>query len=586
MQQPPHFPTTRALRTGHPTPALLPSPLSRGVLPAPGRMRWPHLPPARLRRLCCELVLGGLLLGLCFWLLFPLPGEAQPGSPPAHLLPALFPWLPALFWPARLPWLLAVVSHVSWLDLRQAPGNLMMLVLGVALVLVVLVARRSQRAVPERLPERSMGLLLALLALLTSVFGMCFVLLPGGLTQETLLSGLAGHAALVYHINPYLLAGAGGALAHDPLFQALAPASLATPQIMGPLWLDITVPLSWLARDDPAMVILVFRLAGLCLHLLNMVLIWAMVGKRKPELRLVGTLLYAWNPVFLLLGIVELQALLAVVSFLLLAVVLWQHRLLQLSWLALLLASLIEPLCLLLLPLFVRPLAREMRLEMQRSRIFWWAGLLGMCALVVGLAYAPYWQGAGAHGIALAVRAALWPQVGSDSLLTALRGLPFASWPPAAWILDQGHWMLLPGVLVVGLLLLGIWVADTQQLALLFASWIFLALVLLFPLNLPWLVVPSLALSMASGSRRTAVLAHLQSTGLLLAYALAFWPVHWSGQALITIGLPVLIWGWSLFFASTWQMTHHDEEEAHAHLQRKRPGLSRPSWPQRSVSHR
>lgn len=592
MQQPPHFQTTRTLRAGHPTPALLPSPPPTGALPAPGRMRWPHLAPGRqatrLRRLCCELVLGGLLLGICFWLLFPLPGEAQLNSQPAHLLPAWLPWLSALFWPARLPWLQGALSHISWLDLRsgqaQAAGNLMAFVLGVALLLVVLLARRCQRATRERLPERAMGLVLALLCLLTSLFGICFVLLPGGLTQMALFSGLAGHAALAYHINPYLLAGAGRALAHDPLFQALSPGSLAAPITMGPLWLDISVPLSWLAHDNPALVILVFRLAGLCLHLLNSVLIWVIVEKRTPELRLSRTLLYAWNPVFLLLGIGELQVVLAVVSCLLLAVVLVQHHLLQLSWVALLLASLIEPLCLLLLPLFVRPLAREMRLRMRRSRILWWIGLLGVCLLVVVLAYAPYWPGAGAHGIALHLRAVFWPQVGADSLLAALRSLPFASWPPAAWMLAQVHWMLLPGVLVAGLLLLGIWVTDTLQLALLFASWIFLALVLLFPLNLPWLIVPSLALTMASGSRRTALLAHLLGTGSLLAYALAFWPLHWSGQGLITIGLPALIWGWLLFFASTWQMAHHDEQEAHARLQRKRPGLSRPSWPPRPAA--
>jgi hypothetical protein len=428
-----------------------------------------------------------------------------------------------------------------------------------------------------------MGLLLALLCLLALVFGMCFVLLPGALTQEALLSGLYGRAVLAYHINPYLLARAGGALVHDSLFLALSPGSLATPQPMGPVWLDITVPLSWLARDDPALVVLVFRVSGLCLHLLNILLIWAAVGKLKPDLRLPGTLLYAWNPVFLLLGIVEMQALLAVVLFLLLAVVLLQHRLLQLSWMALLLASLVQPLCLLLLPLFLRPLARETRILTHGRRFFWWAGLLCLSALVVALAYAPYWPGAGAHGIALHLRTAFWPQAGPDSLLAALRALPFTSWPPAAWILDQLHWMALPGVLVGGLLLLGSWVTDNLELALLFASWIFLALVLLFPAGLPWLVLPSLALALASGSRRTALLAHLQTAGSLLAYGLAFWPVHWSGQALLTIGLPALTWGWLLFFVSTWQMAHH-EEEAYAHLQRKRRGLSRPSWPSRPAA--
>jgi hypothetical protein len=534
------------------------------------------------------LLLGGLLLGLCFWLLLPLPGEAQPASSAAHLLPALFPWLPALWWPGHLPWLVTALSHLAWLDVRgglpAAASNLAVLVLGMALLLLFLTARLCRQAARERLSQRAMNVLLALLCLVALLCGICCVLLPAALTQEALLCGLWGHVALAYHLNPYLLAGADRLLARDPLYLALLPGSFAAPQILGPAWLDLTIPLSWLARDTPALVVLVFRLAGLGLHLLNALLIWAILGKLKPELRLPGTLLYAWNPVFLLLGIVEMQAQLAVIFFLLLALVLLQHRLLQLSWVALLLAALVYPLCLLLLPLFLRPLAREARLLARRSRFFWWTGLLGVSVLVVTLAYAPYWPGLGAGGIALHLRAVFWPDAMPGSLLAALQNLPFASWPPGAVLLHHAHWMALVGLLVGGLLLLGMWVTDTLELALLFASWILLALVLLFPLNLPWLILPSLALSVASSSRRTALLAYLLGAGSLLAYGLAFWPARWGGLALITLGLPALIWGWLLFFVSTWQMTHHDEEEAHAQQRRRRPGLSRPSWPARPAA--
>jgi hypothetical protein len=540
-----------------------------------------------LRRLCGELLLGGLLLALCFWLLLPLPGEAQPASPAAHLLPTHFPWLSALWWPERLPWLVAALSHFAWLDIRggqAAASNLAALILGVALLLLFLTARLCRRAARERLPHRALHVLLALLCLFTLLYGIGCVLLPASLTQEALLSGLWGHVALAYHLNPYLLAGADRVLAHDPLYLALWPGSFAAPQTLGPAWLDLTVPLSWLARDTPALVVLVFRLAGLGLHLLNALLIWAVLGRLKPELRLPGTLLYAWNPVFLLLGIVEMQAQLAVIFFLLLALLLLQHRLLQLSWVALLLAALIYPLCLLLLPLFLRPLARQARLLARRSRLFWWMGLLGVSVLVVTLAYAPYWPGPGMGGIAVHLRAVLWPAAMPGSLLAALQDLPFASWPPGALLLHHAHWMALLGVLVGGLLLLGVWVTDNLELALLFASWILLVLVLLFPLNLPWLILPSLALSVASSSRRTALLAHLLSAGSLLAYALAFWPAHRGSLALITLGLPALIWGWLLFFVSTWQMTHHGEEEVHAQQRRRRPGLSRPSWPTRPAA--
>lgn len=204
---------------------------------------------------------------------------------------------------------------------------------------------------------------------------------------------------------------------------------------------------------------------------------------------------------------------------------------------------------------------------------------------MVVLAYAPYWSSLGASGIAQRLWAVFWQNTAHDSLLAALSKLPFASWPPAAWLLTPHHWMLLPALIIVALLLLGVWIADTLELALLFGSWIFLALALLLPISSPWLILLPLALALASSSRRTALLAHLLTAGMLVAYCLALLPNRWEGQALVTLGLPALIWGWTLFFLSTWQMAHHEDEEVVAAPQpRRRLGLSRPSWPSRPAA--
>src|SRR5262249_32773300 len=42
------------------------------------------------------------------------------------------------------------------------------------------------------------------------------------------------------------------------------------------------------------------KLLGLGAHLANAALIWAILGRLAPERRLLGTLLYAWNPLCLL----------------------------------------------------------------------------------------------------------------------------------------------------------------------------------------------------------------------------------------------------------------------------------------------
>lgn len=592
MQQPPRSQnarTPRAAHTGSALPSMTP-PTTPVYVPASQRQRWPQLSAGKrgstLRRIALELLLAGLLSGLCYWLLFPLPGEARSTAPTTLLLPTLLPWLPQLFWTKHLSWLSAALAHISWLDRRDgspvAVANLALLLLGAALALLFLATSTCRRATRERLQQGSMRFLLTLICLFTLLFGVLFLLLPGTLSQDALLSGFDGRLITVYHVNPYLTTRPLSLFARDPLYLALAPGTLRAPQMVGPLWLDLVTPLSWLAGDRPALVVLSLRAFALCLHLFNALLLWGILTKLKPEVRLTGTLLYAWNPAILLLGIGEMQSALAVIFFLLLTAFFLQRRSLQLSWISLLLAALINPLCALLLPLFLRALSRETRTYTRGRRFFWWLALLLISALVIALAYAPYWSGA---GLASQLRAAFWPENAHNSLLTALNGLPFASWPPAAWLLAPVHWMLLPALLVGLLLLLGGWITDNLELALLFSSWIFLALALLLPVSSPWFILLPLALALVSSSRRTALLAHLLTAGALLAYCLTLWPAQWSGQALLTLGLPALIWGWMLFFVSTWQMAHHEEEEMiTAQPLRRRPGLSRPSWPSRPAA--
>lgn len=584
MQQPPQQPT-RSLRSGRTNPALpgLRLPTTPVYVPAAPRQRWPQLSTSQdrssLRRVFFQLLLLGLLLGLCYWLLYPLFGEALPGSFAAQGLIRAWPWLPNLFWTKQFPGLVWVLSFVPWFNIQKADpvslANLALLLLGMAGLLLLLAARVGRGVVRDSL---SRGLLLTVpvvICLFTLLFGGLFVSLPGGLAQETLLAGLYGRLILVYHANPYLASSA--VLAHDPVYAALKPGSFVAP-LAGPLWLDLTVIPAWLAQNDPVKMILALRLAGLILHLCNAVLIWGILGRLKPEVRLTGMLFYAWSPVFLLLGVSEAPTDLATLFFLLLGVFLLQRRSLLLGWACFVLAALINPLCLLLLPLFLRALAREVRLRRRRGQVMGWVGCLLLFTLIVALAYAPYWADLGLNGILLHLRPVFWQDGAQSSLLAALSKLPFASWPPAAWLLTPHHWLLLLALIVGGLLVLGMWITDNLELALLFGSWIFLALFLFLPLNTPWLVLLPLALSLASSSRRTGLLAHLLAAGALVAYCLAYWPGHWDGQALVTIGLAALVWGWTLFFLSTWQMTHQEDGEQPT---RKRPGLSRPSWPSR-----
>jgi hypothetical protein len=132
--------------------------------------------------------------------------------------------------------------------------------------------------------------------------------------------------------------------------------------------------------------------------------------------------------------------------------------------------------------------------------------------------------------------------------------------------------------IVACILLFALWFAVTLELTLLFSSCLLLLLVILMPLYWPWYVIPPLVLAICSTSRSTISLALLLTLGSLLSFFFLLGPAPWPGQALLTVGLPFLLWGWMLFFTSTWQMTRSAESEESEKQVRRAPSFSRPPW--------
>jgi hypothetical protein len=270
-----------------------------------------------------------------------------------------------------------------------------------------------------------------------------------------------------------------------------------------------------------------------------------------------------------------------VVLFILLSIFFFQRESLMLSLVLLLLAALINALCLLLLPLALHLLWRETRPLGKGRRFLWWLTMLCLAATIVVLAYFPYRQGWGITGILASVGRVFWQDSAINSLDAVLLRLPAASSPVLSWIAAPPHWIMLTLVVVGVLLLMGLWLADTLELALLLNSWIFLILFMLSPVNWPWYILLPLTLAIVSGSRPTILLAILLTMGTALEYYFWLWPQAWGGLVLVTVGLPVLAWGWTLFFTSTWRMVHPEGEEQPVKPPARGFSLSRPSWTSR-----
>jgi len=537
----------------------------RSQLPEPPVKKRPHYG----RRALLKLVGLGVLLEGLHLALYPLLADAPlKNTVVSQAVVGLFSWLPRLYWTTAFPGVAQRVAQLSWLT----PANLLLLLLGLAFVLSLIAVRVGANVVQKRLSRIEVRTIFCAIIILTGIFALTYLYAPGAMSQDMFLYGLYGRMVAVHHVNPYVVTPA--TFPHDMLQVVVLKGTRGTAPY-GPVWIDLSIPVALMAGESVANILIGFRLIGLVLHLVNAILIWVILAKLKPEARISATLLYAWNPVVLLLGVGEMHLDVVVVLFLLLAVLFFQRKSLTLGWVFVLLATLINVLCLVVLPLFFCLLRREGRVLRPGARFLWWLGIIAVSVLVVVLAYAPYWPGWGLAGIAASVRDALLQSSAINSLDAALLNLPIKPPPALSWLTAPHHWMILAIVIVGILVLLGVWLVDSLELVVLFSSWLFLALLVLLPTYWPWFAILPLALAACAGSRRTTLLAILLTIGAALSYYGWLWRPVWMGQGLVTVGLPLLIWGWTLFFTSTWHMTHPEDSQPRI---KSTKGLSRPSW--------
>ena len=216
----------------------------------------------------------------------PIGGVSQSISPLARV----WPWLLA---PARLVFGDGLVDGSVPAE-RGWPALALFAVLLVgascAAALALPLCRRDQGA--ER---RHLALALGCAAAL----GVTLVLLPSLPSDDVFSYILYGRIGVVHHANP--LIAAPSAFPHDPFLTLVFWQGV--PSVYGPAWLLISGGVTLIAEGlggGLATYVVLFKLLGLLAHLANAALIWVILGRLAPSRRLLGTLLYAWNPLCLL----------------------------------------------------------------------------------------------------------------------------------------------------------------------------------------------------------------------------------------------------------------------------------------------
>lgn len=243
------------------------------------------LRPAPLRSLLGTAAIVELFL-LALAAVAPIGGVSQTISPLARV----WPWLLA---PARLVFGNALVD-ASVPPERGWPALALFAVLLVGAscgaALVVPICRRYQGASGRHLALALGG---------AGLLGVTLLLLPSLPSDDIFSYILYGRISAIHGANP--LISAPSSFPNDPFLSLVFWRGVRS--VYGPAWLLLSAGLARVAEalgGSLAIYVLLFKLVGLLAHLANTALVWAILGVLAPRRRLLGTLLYAWNPLYLL----------------------------------------------------------------------------------------------------------------------------------------------------------------------------------------------------------------------------------------------------------------------------------------------
>ena len=322
--------------------------------------------PQQAKQAAFKLLGAGLLLILLYLAMYPL--VAALGNKPLNQAYYVkFPWLPHLFWTSQASFLVQVLKHIPIFDLSNGAtpttsangyANLLLVLLVLAFVLVFFASRVGTKVLRERLTSKDRLLLFWTVCILTGVFGVIFIFAPAVMSQDIFLYAIYGRMASIFGINPFVVSPTTNAI---DLFHTFIQEKGLGVAHYGPLWIDMTVPVVLVARASVVNILFGFRLLGFIFYVANAMLIWAILAKLKPEMRISGVILFAWNPLILLLGVSEVHYEIVVIAFILLGVLFYQRRSFLAGWVFILLAVLLNVFCLLLLPLFLKSFWKETR---------------------------------------------------------------------------------------------------------------------------------------------------------------------------------------------------------------------------------
>ena len=241
----------------------------------------------RIALLPTLLLLGGIteLLYVLVLALIPLPGLHFMSTP----LMSAWPWtLAPSHWFFPGAWTTGSKAQYDWLHIILFAIVLIALTGAYALAIRAVLRRKNITNASSRWFLIVSGAVL--------VFSLTLLFQPSLLSDDVFSYIFSGRMLTIYHVDP--LNTIPAQFPGDPYLQWVI-AGRNTTNIYGPLWLYIASLLVTIS-NNPVVTLLLFKGVAILSHIINCLLLWAILDKIAPTRRLLGTLLYAWNPLVLL----------------------------------------------------------------------------------------------------------------------------------------------------------------------------------------------------------------------------------------------------------------------------------------------
>ncbi len=131
----------------------------------------------------------------------------------------------------------------------------------------------------------------------TLLFSLTLLVQPMLFSDDVFTYIFSGRILTLYHADPFNTAPMQ--FPTDPYLRWVV-AGHDAPNLYGPLWYYISSLLVSIGGSHQIATLLLFKGLAVLAHLVNVMLVWSILGRNALQRRVLGTLLYAWNPLILI----------------------------------------------------------------------------------------------------------------------------------------------------------------------------------------------------------------------------------------------------------------------------------------------